>query len=405
MKASALKPWPFVTILMIGAFALISACVIPGSGHGLTVQRASLVFLLGIYGWLYVAYGTLRRSLGIYTAGTGFGYLALARAFAPDEWLAAPELFLLGLTTAFGLAMACWFTFRHRGFLNELALLCCCLAVVPLVLLPPHHWATVAPSWVKIPLAVALVLVAFGCFRKRQRITGASMATWTFYIVLCLGLLTGAAERVVQTEADSIIRVGLYLLGAVFMAELLQVERQLRRGVHQQLDASLKDALTGVGNRRALELHAPQIIRQSHEASRATSLIMADIDHFKQVNDKYGHLAGDAVLKQMAERLSAQVRKSDLVARYGGEEFAIVLPGAPLGPALRLAERMRHALESDPFTYEDLQLRLTASFGVITSFPEEPMSLTTMIQRADTNLYRAKYAGRNRVMTDEISTH
>lgn len=364
----------------------------------------ALVFLLGVFGWTYVAYGVLRRSLGIYTAGAGFGYLALGIALMPEALNHAPMALGLGLLTAFGLAMVCWFGFKAKGYLSELAVLSCVLGVIPLTLLPAASGAFLHSLPMKIVMAVALLLVGAVCLQKRQRVSGTAVATWLLYSLLCAWLILADAPWLSRLQAEGILLVALLLVAAVFMAELLQIEQQLRRGSHQQLDVSLKDALTGVGNRRALELHAPQIIRQSHEAARAVSLIMADIDHFKQVNDKYGHLAGDSVLRQMADRLCAQVRKSDLVTRYGGEEFAIILPGAPLGPALRLAERMRHALESAPFVHEGLELRLTASFGVITSFPEEPMPLTTLIHRADTNLYRAKYAGRNRVMTDEIST-
>jgi diguanylate cyclase (GGDEF)-like protein len=134
-------------------------------------------------------------------------------------------------------------------------------------------------------------------------------------------------------------------------------------------------------------------------------VIVVDIDHFKAVNDTHGHPAGDTVLRQTAAKLSAAVRKSDLVARYGGEEFVIVLPGSPLAPALRLAERMRVVLQQDAVMHDGLRINRTASFGVATAFPEEPASLSELIERADTNLYRAKHEGRNRVKSDALPTN
>jgi diguanylate cyclase (GGDEF)-like protein len=164
----------------------------------------------------------------------------------------------------------------------------------------------------------------------------------------------------------------------------------------------MRDALTSLANRRALETYGPRLIAQSHEAGRPASVILCDIDHFKQINDIHGHPAGDTVLQKTANALSSQVRKSDLVARYGGEEFIIILPGSPLAPALRLAERMRAAVEEETVKHEDLELRRTASFGVATAFPEEPLSLPELVKRADANLYRAKRDGRNQVKSDEL---
>jgi diguanylate cyclase (GGDEF)-like protein len=203
-------------------------------------------------------------------------------------------------------------------------------------------------------------------------------------------------------QFEQLLLFALLVLGAVFMADQLTVDKHLRRGPHLQLDASLKDQLTGLANRRALELHGPQMISQSQEASRAVSVIVTDIDHFKDVNDTHGHLAGDAVLRGVVRNLAAHVRKSDLVARYGGEEFVIILPGSPLAPALRLAERMRNGIESTTVEYDGKLIRVTASFGVVTAFPEDSLSLEQMIEWADSNMYRAKRAGRNRVMTDEV---
>jgi diguanylate cyclase len=159
------------------------------------------------------------------------------------------------------------------------------------------------------------------------------------------------------------------------------------------------DPLTSLANRRRLEQFLSAEVDQSHETGTPLCLIMTDIDHFKKVNDTYGHFAGDRVLKEFADLLASNVRGCDLVARYGGEEFAIVLPKTPMGDAFGLAERIRRLFErqggaAKAVTHE--YGRLTASFGVAEILDAEPTS--ALIQRADQMLYQAKNAGRNRTM-------
>ncbi len=125
--------------------------------------------------------------------------------------------------------------------------------------------------------------------------------------------------------------------------------------------------------------------------------MMADIDHFKTINDKFGHRTGDAVLRQFAELLGEMVRSTDLVARYGGEEFAIVLPRAPLGNAYEIAERIRKTVEARAWDNPDkIDLSLTSSFGIADIRDGE--TATDLINRADQMLYEAKKRGRNRTM-------
>jgi len=127
------------------------------------------------------------------------------------------------------------------------------------------------------------------------------------------------------------------------------------------------------------------------------SLLFIDLDHFKQVNDTYGHLCGSRVLKEVAHLLRGSVRATDLVARYGGDEFVILLPDTDSGTAFRLAERLRETLASYAFLQEiNLALTLTASFGVAT-FPEHAASKDELILWADRAMYRAKGIRRNLV--------
>jgi diguanylate cyclase (GGDEF)-like protein len=125
-------------------------------------------------------------------------------------------------------------------------------------------------------------------------------------------------------------------------------------------------------------------------------VILADIDHFKYINDKYGHLCGDAVLKEAAGRMFDCARPYDTMGRYGGEEFLIVVPASGAQGPLELAERMRKALESRPFTTTAGEVQVTASFGVAISSKENPLDSQGLLHLADDALYRAKKYGRNR---------
>jgi diguanylate cyclase (GGDEF)-like protein len=163
-------------------------------------------------------------------------------------------------------------------------------------------------------------------------------------------------------------------------------------------DAST-DALTGLNNRRSLD-EALRI-----EAKRATlrrapfSVIMIDIDHFKHINDLHGHLAGDAVLVEVAKRLQTSTRASDLVVRYGGEEFLCVLPLTGHDDALRIAEHIRLGLSQTPIaTGSAGELRLTASLGVATLEAGCPSAAERTVRAADSAMYRAKERGRNTVV-------
>jgi len=136
------------------------------------------------------------------------------------------------------------------------------------------------------------------------------------------------------------------------------------------------------------------------------SLVMADLDHFKAVNDTHGHLAGDFVLRAIVDFFKKNLREEDIVARYGGEEFCIIMPGAQKDTALEVLERIRKRLAENSFYYEkgDLHISLTCSFGV-SDFPKDGASGKGLIEKADAALYYAKNMGRNKVATyDEVNS-
>lgn len=160
--------------------------------------------------------------------------------------------------------------------------------------------------------------------------------------------------------------------------------------------AAAYDDLTGLVNKREFNHEAEQHIALSKRYDRPLSLLLIDLDHFKNVNDTYGHNFGDEVLIQLAALLKQEVRESDLPARWGGEEFIILLPETSLEGALILAEKLRLQIASNDFVLSNEVFTMSASFGAVEMQPTSE-NLTQLFERADTLLYRAKNKGRNRV--------
>ena len=160
------------------------------------------------------------------------------------------------------------------------------------------------------------------------------------------------------------------------------------------------DALTGMWNRETvLSILGREIGRASREDG-VVAVLMADLDHFKRVNDDYGHQAGDEVLRDAAQRMSSVIRPYDAVGRYGGEEFLFVLPGCDRVRALAAAERVLESVSADPICVPKGALRVTVSIGLAATGPEPRLDLDEVIRSADAALYRAKRGGRNRVVAD-----
>ena len=176
--------------------------------------------------------------------------------------------------------------------------------------------------------------------------------------------------------------------------------RELRLHLAQQEQKAMRDALTELPNRAAYDRqirHETEQWRNSQAlgVGKELCLIICDVDHFKRINDTYGHLAGDKVLKVLAREISNRVRKSDFVARYGGEEFAILMANTSLEDAERLTNKLRQAIEQCPFHFKEKQVQITMSFGVAAYQPGDTLEL--VFDRADKALYSAKEQGRNRV--------
>ncbi|WP_025270441.1 diguanylate cyclase [Hippea sp. KM1] len=163
-------------------------------------------------------------------------------------------------------------------------------------------------------------------------------------------------------------------------------------------EQSLKDELTGLYNRRFLNTTIDFILQQAKRHQKTVGILMCDIDHFKRINDEYGHETGDKVLKHIANSLRSMLRDSDLVVRFGGEEFIIILPDTTKTDSIKVAEKLRKAIEGSPFSInDDSSLNITVSFGVA-SYPDDSKRFKQLIQMADKALYSAKNSGRNRTI-------
>jgi len=201
-----------------------------------------------------------------------------------------------------------------------------------------------------------------------------------------------------------------YLMRPVDKHELLarvktQIKRKrytehLRKHIQESVELSVTDPLTGLHNRRYMERHLKTLINDARCSGRKLSVLMADIDHFKAVNDTYGHDAGDQVLKEFSERFRRYTRGVDLSCRLGGEEFLIIMPDTDRQLAGQVGERVRECVAAMPFKISDgREIAVTASVGLATlQGPED--SPETLFKRADNALYAAKRRGRNQVAED-----
>lgn len=212
----------------------------------------------------------------------------------------------------------------------------------------------------------------------------------------CRGLELGAVDYITKPFRPSIVlaRIKVHL------------ELKKKRDLLERL--STQDVLTGLANRRRFQDYLGHEWRRSVRAETALSLILLDIDHFKQFNDHYGHLLGDDCLRQVAQAIVGRLKRAtDLVARYGGEEFVCVLPDTSLEGAIKVAKKLHAAVcaLAIPHEYSSVASHVTVSLGIATTVPTPRSEPTSLLQDADQRLYAAKKAGRNRLVWDASLDH
>ncbi len=176
---------------------------------------------------------------------------------------------------------------------------------------------------------------------------------------------------------------------------IIELQEQLLSAREQLKVEATHDPLTGLWNRTAILESLQRELARAQRDKTPTAVIMADLDHFKRINDTYGHLAGDAVLREAARRMSSSVRTYDSIGRYGGEEFLFVFPGSDLNGALTQAERLRSCINKEAMDIFEGAFPITMSLGVAASTEVKEADL--LVRAADAALYRAKNGGRNRV--------
>jgi diguanylate cyclase (GGDEF)-like protein len=234
-----------------------------------------------------------------------------------------------------------------------------------------------------------------------RRIRAAGWPGYTYIVTLTAkdgrtdvleGLNLGADDYVTKpfrTE-ELVARLGVG-------ARILDVEGRLKESLAREEALATLDSLTGLPNRRALSDRGHAELSRAARDSASLSLIMLDLDHFKSVNDRFGHAAGDECLRRVAEVLQGSQRAYDYSGRWGGEEFLVIVPGASVDQACLVAERIRSAVESLQLRVGGSEpIRLRASLGVATASPATaPVTLDELVKRADEALYQAKAGGRN----------
>jgi diguanylate cyclase len=202
------------------------------------------------------------------------------------------------------------------------------------------------------------------------------------------------AEAVRRRQADERMQTLTQRL-----RELEEETSSLRQRIHQQRDEALRDSLTGICNRLAYDERIEQEFVRWKRFQEPLSIIVWDVDHFKRINDTYGHKAGDKVLASIAKLLASQIRESDFIGRYGGEEFVIIAPGCGVAASVPLAEKLRQSVQQKTFKYRDTVVPVSVSCGIA----EFRAGLTPdrVFEAADKALYRAKANGRNRCEVDQ----
>lgn len=255
--------------------------------------------------------------------------------------------------------------------------------------------------------AVALFVATAGLCAGGISSLAPSRNAVTLYLVMLIAPLSLALMQSDFPRAESIAWLfiiyvgGLYIVSGFHRKEYfsaLNSKLKLTEQTEKLLQLNTTDSLTGLKNRRFFESQLAYEYKRAVREELPISIILLDLDHFKGINDKYGHLIGDECLKEMARSTACLIHRSvDIVARYGGEEFAVILPNTDQINALKMAEKIRQKIENMTIKYGEHSISFTASLGVACQIPENGSTEISLIHKADTALYRAKNKGRNRV--------
>jgi len=248
-------------------------------------------------------------------------------------------------------------------------------------------------------IAIMVVLVL-----ERERLPSRWGLVFAYGTVAASSLLRVVQGLLLDRGMDSLLPADIYLDLNLIAAAIhisasgaFSLSLTYERSVAGLRETALRDPLTGLYNRWSIQA-LPEICKH-RGAQQSAALVLLDIDHFKTVNDSYGHAAGDEAIKRCAELIRRTFRDDAFIARIGGEEFIVLLPGKDVQYAYRLAEKLRKAIDAEPLIFQGHSIGLTASFG-ISHDAADSYSFPHLLERADMCLYLAKAAGRNRVEVD-----
>lgn len=285
------------------------------------------------------------------------------------------------------------------------------LSLAPVLLVPPLLAALLEQPQLRTVIAAGIylaqmALVLHALFDRRHPLQGrgrymlfaAFVGLGLILLLRAIGIGMGWID--LRLAGDRALWQGLIFLAAIcseISIALGFVYMTLEQAERRSFELAMKDMLTGLSNRRAIsdELHAA--VARAQRAGHLLSVLLLDIDHFKSFNDGYGHQAGDAVLRAVAQTLHSRLRAQDLIGRFGGEEFLLVLPDTGLEGALVLAEALRAAVEATPTQWGAQRIAATLSIGVHGGLITGIDTADGLVAAADAAMYRAKQGGRNRV--------
>ncbi|MEX2475699.1 7TM diverse intracellular signaling domain-containing protein [Marinobacter sp.] len=342
------------------------------------------------------------RWLNSWTVGVviAAGMLAAAGLIVPYRYMVLPTILLgaIGCTTMLVLSVVRWIKKDPAARYYTLAWVFMLFGGIVLALskftVLPRNLLTENATQVGSALGVILLSIALAdrLNREKRRAFDAQQS-----------LLR--EERKARVAQEKSLRVQQE--ANTFLEQRVQERtRDLETLNEQLLELSARDALTGLKNRGHFDRVFQSAVVKAYRFEQPLSVLILDIDHFKQFNDTYGHLVGDDCLQMVAHCVRQYVtRPQDLAARYGGEEFVVLLPDTPEEGALRVAEKIRQEIEKTAFRVSDKMLHLTVSIGVCSACPEQADATKALFCRADEALYEAKGQGRNRVVTWRPSSY
>ena len=351
------------------------------------------------------------RHIGLGHLSIAAGFLLIGMRSIVSDWIsivAANTVIIIGVTSM-GIGVLNYLAIAYQKFKNL------SFVLIGLGLICFYFYSFVQPN-INIRIIIISVILATLCLYLANSMRGkklkvenpfVNVVKYTFVfsgLVFAFRGIWTTQELPIVSFMDAGLVHGaslvVFQIMAVVTSFLMSWSASIRLEKSLEVKAMI-DPLTQLYNRRALEELAFKELSRCERIQSPLAVILMDIDHFKQVNDNYGHLSGDEVLTQIARRIENKIRKNDVLARYGGEEFIILLPHTHGADALKIAKKLKDVISKDPFPLSKIQraLVLTASFGV-TGVSGQTQDWQSIVERADNALYLAKAGGRNQVKGD-----